>query len=54
MDAKAAKMTPGSKIYKLFDYKEVLVEGKKESFLITIEKLKAKSRNELEGHGPKA
>lgn len=42
MRKKIVKMTPGNKIYKLFEHKEVLVEGKKEKFLITIEKIENK------------
>lgn len=36
------KLTPGTKIYKLFKYKRVLVEGNRESFLIKIEKIPTK------------
>ncbi|MDI3534619.1 MAG: hypothetical protein PWQ82_984 [Thermosediminibacterales bacterium] len=39
MRDKIVKMTPGSKIYQLFKHKEVLVEGNKEKFLITVRKI---------------
>lgn len=33
------KITPGSKIYQLFNYETVIVEGKEEQFIITIKKM---------------
>ncbi len=40
---KVVKLTPGSKIYKLFSYKEVIVEGSREKFIIRIEKIPKKT-----------
>ncbi|MFC4766765.1 hypothetical protein [Effusibacillus consociatus] len=31
-------ITPGSKVYQLFNYETVVVEGKEERFIITIKK----------------
>lgn len=35
-----AKYQPGDKLYKLFEHKQVIVEGKEEEFLVKIEKIK--------------
>ncbi len=45
--AKNSKMTlqPGDKIYTLFEYKEVVIKGSKETFIIRIEKIEESSRN---------
>ncbi|UOF91095.1 hypothetical protein LSG31_02205 [Fodinisporobacter ferrooxydans] len=36
----AEKLTPGSKIYQLFKHDRVIIEGKEERFIITIQKEK--------------
>ncbi|MDI6601230.1 hypothetical protein [Calorimonas adulescens] len=41
---KLPRLTPGSKIYQLFDYKKVVVEGKNDDFIITIEKKEKTAR----------
>ena len=33
------KVTPGTKVYKLFDYEKLVCEGKDELFIISIEKM---------------
>jgi hypothetical protein len=45
--AKNSKTTlqPGDKIYTLFEYKEVVIKGSKETFIIRIEKIEDNSRN---------
>lgn len=44
--AKEIKVTiqPGDKIYTLFEYNEVVIKGKKESFIIRIEKIEENRR----------
>lgn len=37
---KVPKLTPGSKIYQLFDHRRVLVEGRNELFFIQVRKLR--------------
>lgn len=39
MANKMKTLQPGDKIYSLFEYKEVLIRGKAEQFLIKIEKV---------------
>ncbi len=33
------KVTPGTKVYKLFDYEKLVCEGKDEVFIISIQKM---------------
>lgn len=33
------KVTPGTKVYKLFDHDKLICEGKEEVFIISIQKL---------------
>lgn len=37
---KMPKLTPGSKIYQLFDHRRVLVEGRDELFFIQVRKIR--------------
>ena len=39
VDGKPVHLTPGSKIYQLFDHQEVVVEGDRETFIIQIKKI---------------
>jgi hypothetical protein len=50
---KHAKTTlqPGDKIYQLFNYQEVIIQGKTENFIIRIEKV-AVSKNNHEPYYP--
>lgn len=45
--AKERKLTlqPGDKIYKLFEYNEVVIKGNNESFVIRIEKIEENEKN---------
>ena len=38
-------LQPGDKIYTLFEYKEVIIKGSKETFIIRIEKIEGNKEN---------
>lgn len=46
-----AKVTPGTKVYKLFEHEKLVCEGKDEVFIISVQKL---SKEEYKRHQAEA
>ncbi|WP_422448876.1 hypothetical protein [Thermoanaerobacterium sp. DL9XJH110] len=46
------QLTPGHKIYNLFNYDKVIVKGKKDTFIIRIEKINNDEKSDVEKKYP--